>query len=1001
MAGKSIEDILRQQAAQRQAQIQQQQAQERALNEQRERQRQEHLQRMRMYEKLSNFNPSAAAASSAGGRRSNTSISNESILYYNFNEGVFTYFIYNFESEVLTDVKEISLENGPSIYPVTRGGFFIKSLNDTNSNYDLLFISLNGEIIWQDTSSNDSDVDIENFSRYIAAYYLKDGIWKLVVFNKNGEIKSFNFQNPIEGGGYSYDDVWNGGFVVREDISDIQKFYIINFESGTSTQFHEIDTNIDSLNIYLYAFSNKILTIKNGDLFEVFNSNGQKISEFNVLDEFNVVSYSYDDFVFLNDNGSFILVGITEDTRNIIFFSGVSNQFSYERVDTGDYQYYTYDVYGQKDYTSPRDFIAEGSAIFMFYNDIYINGNEGGVILPVWSTDSVLRDFYELSMDKGIVANNDNNPNQHLDDSNIAITRNADYISLLMDDDISTPIQNYSILRFNREGDSNTIISTNIPKNVELEDDDQINGKTILQLRSEIGSLTASAHLDGDWGWNDLSDLDERFFYSFNRANNNDIEIFVIDQEFVMKDIVNDQYWGIKFTEWESGSGGGFAYTRQLITGGTFSGDIISFTHSSWESEPDVIVAGVLEIKRSVDGPIYNSAVEGQSNGENPIGTLWNSEYVHKNFSSYNYKWWATDPEISNPTSSVSFNNLFENFESGSGVEYGEVIDWTSDSGRPSYLPEEDFAWQVECLLKVEVEGNYLFNTRSDDGNQLTISGNIVTEFYGGRGFLSGGETSSNVYLTVGVHSFRYRMQQGSGGSGASVRWKVPGDVNFSTIPSSNLVADEPIYEYDHYIVNTEGQVVDKVTTDEYSNNYERATYILEDEVFGKTWVSNNQNDKQFQLLTEYYTVDESCLNTSEESGLKLNGNFIISDGFKNRIVTDNSIGDEFITPSPGLVINKIGIREIFNNGACVIVSDESNTIFYLYNISGELVGQKSISEPFFKFNTDERGNRFSIRYLIDGIINVVLFNGTTIREFETNLGEINISINDYDWWVD
>jgi hypothetical protein len=622
----------------------------------------------------------------------------------------------------------------------------------------------------------------------------------------------------------------------------------------------------------------------------------------------------------------------------------------------------------------------------------------------------VLRDFYELSMDKGIVANNDNDSNQHLDDSNIAITRNADYISLLMDDDISTPIQNYSILRFNREGDSNTIIPTNIPKNVELYDDDQINGKTILQFRSVIGGLTASphslhgvAHLDGTWGWNDLSDLDERFFYSFNRANNNDIAYltnYMPHQEFVMKDIVNDQYWGIKFTEWENAPGGGFAYTRQLITGGTFSGDIISFTHSSWESEPDVIVAGVLEIKRSFDGLIYNSAVEGQSNGQNPIGTLWNSEYVHKNFSFYNYRWWSLDPDISNPTSSVAFNNLFEN-ESISGFEYGEVIDWTSDSGKPSYLPEEDFAWEVECLLKVEVEGNYLFNTRSDDSNQLTIAGNIVTEFYGGRGFLSGGETSSNVFLTVGTHNFRYRMQQGSGGSGASVRWKVPGDVNFSVIPSSNLVADEPIYEYDHYIVNTEGQVVDKVTTDEYANYYERATYILEDEVFGKTWVSNNQNDKEFQLLTEYYGVYESCFNTSEESGLKLNGNYIISDGFKNRIVTDNSIGDEFITPSPGLVINKVGVREIFNNGACVIVSDESNTIFYLYNISGELVGQKSISEPFFKFDTNERGNRFSIRYLIDGIINVVLFNGTTIREFETNLGEINISINDYVWWLD
>jgi hypothetical protein len=69
MAGKSIDDILSKQAAQRQAQIQQQQAQERFLNEQREVQRQEYLLKMKN-EKVSNFNPAAAAAAAgaAGGR---------------------------------------------------------------------------------------------------------------------------------------------------------------------------------------------------------------------------------------------------------------------------------------------------------------------------------------------------------------------------------------------------------------------------------------------------------------------------------------------------------------------------------------------------------------------------------------------------------------------------------------------------------------------------------------------------------------------------------------------------------------------------------------------------------------------------------------------------------------------------------------------------------------------------------------------------------------------
>jgi len=1077
MPKKSLEEVWRKIDADRRAQSQRESQRERELFEKRELSRREYLNRSRMLEKVGPNTPSAAssAAGAGGGRIPRPQIpqvpSDESILYYNYSDGIFSYFIYNFESAVLTSIKEINLPNDPSIYPVTRGGFFLQSSNNENSNYELLFISLTGEVIWQDTTSNDSDVDIENFSRYVAAYYLKGEIWKLAVFNEDGEIRQFDFQNPIEGGGYSYDDVWSGGFVVREDISNISKFYIINFSAGTSIQFHEIDTDNDSLNVYQYAYSDKILTVKNSSLFEVFNSNGQKISEFDVLDEFEVANYSYNDFTFLNDNGSFIVVGTIEDTRNIIFFSGVSNQFSYKRVDTGDYEDYEYDVYSQKNYTNPRDYIAEGSAIFMFYN----NGNEIGgieyydssIILPVWSTDSQLRDFYTFSSNRGIVTNN-------LDDSDVSITRNSDYINLLIDgnrgllyyfsdagsgspgggdiseggddmydngnylyaDDVQIeythtqlsdykdggmllsdfisdgvvfsgpsasvfgasssadyftnlypglfvlaaqnveidefridgglgadgggsqstlifeteyesktwgvfvkrvwganiegdkdpsvnhiiivnggtssitqtiskstnddshkleglasagvneiyyllialkngskleddkiseivseflsiieessdinelltnlnsdyenitgvlplPDENYSILRFNREGDSNTIIPTNITK-IELDDDDQLGGKTVLQFEREF-------EVTGTWGWDDLSDLEDRFFYSFREANDGDIKNNVIGQELIMKDTVNNQYWGIKFTEWQQGGGGGFAYTRQLIEGGTFSGDIISFTHSSFESEPDVIVPDVLEIKRAEYGPIYNSASEDESNGENPTGTLWNSEYV-----------------------------------------YGEII------------------------------------------------------------------------------------------------------------------------EYDHYIVNTEGQVVDKVTTSgEYDNDYEGSTYILEDEIFGKTWISNNQNDKEFQLLPKYYNNVENCNTISDESGLRL-GTFLISGGFRNRIITEDSISDEFITPKSGQIMTKIDGRYIFYNGSCVVTEDESNTNFYFYNLSGELIGQKSISNN--SYDTDSRGRRFSIRYESDSNRNVIFFNGVVVAEINTNLSNLAISINDYYWWSD
>ena len=66
MNGKSIDDILRKQALQRQSEVQRQQAQERDLNEQIEQRRQEWLKRNRIYESVSNINTSSS--SSAGGR---------------------------------------------------------------------------------------------------------------------------------------------------------------------------------------------------------------------------------------------------------------------------------------------------------------------------------------------------------------------------------------------------------------------------------------------------------------------------------------------------------------------------------------------------------------------------------------------------------------------------------------------------------------------------------------------------------------------------------------------------------------------------------------------------------------------------------------------------------------------------------------------------------------------------------------------------------------------
>jgi hypothetical protein len=821
MSGKSLDEVWRKMQAQRQAEQERLRLQENLIYEQRERARQDYLQRMRMFEST-NTNPAAASAAAGGSKPVvivNTS--GESILYNTFSDGVFSYFIYNWSTDFLSDFKTINMVDSPTIKPVQRGGFFLDTYNSENDNYDLYFISLNGSIIWQDSTDSSEGLDVENFSRYVAVYYPKGGAWKLVAFDENSEIRSFEFQNPIEGGSYSYDDVWNGGFVVREDVEGIYKYYIINFVLGTSTQFKEIDTDIDSMSVYLYAYSDKILTITNDNIFNVFNSTGQEISEFNTLTELGIESYSFSEFSFLGDNGSFLVVGTITETYNVIFFSGVSNQFSLKQVQQSEYGNYNERIYNQKDYTDSHDWIAGGSAAILFYdsttqtNDItYYNVAK---ILPIWSTDETLRDFIDFN-GKGIA------------DNGFGFTRSESSINLLIDNNEEEDTE-FSVLRLNRLGSSASLITTPIDKSLEIYDRDRMNGRTVFQFQKTINN-------EGTSGWSDLSNIEERFYYSLKSSSDGNFpDLVSLNIETVLKDLVNDKYWAIQFTNWQGGGGGAFSYTRQLIQGGTFSGDIITFIYSSYGYEVDIIEEGILELTRGEYGPIYNRVFEEESNGINPVGTLWNSEYV-----------------------------------------YGELN------------------------------------------------------------------------------------------------------------------------EYDFYMFNLQGQIVGSVSTsNSIDDEEEGATYVLEDKVFSKLWISNNQEGGNFQLLPDFYTIEEDNNDTTEETGLLL-GNFIISSGFRSRIVTENSISNEFIIPSE-VEFSKIDDRDVSHNGAWVVTNDINNWNFYFYNLSGELVAQKNIEPIDFSYNHRDYGIRSTIYYKNDGKYTVLLFTGTELKEVTTEFSSLDTDINDYTWW--
>lgn len=156
-----------------------------------------------------------------------------------------------------------------------------------------------------------------------------------------------------------------------------------------------------------------------------------------------------------------------------------------------------------------------------------------------------------------------------------------------------------------------------------------------------------------------------------------------------------------------------------------------------------------------------------------------------------NYSYWNTGT-TTNPTTQSGFEAFFTGTPAGTGV-HSTTISWATSGSfgtKPSYLPSGSFAWQVEGYIYIATAGTYYFGTGSDDGNQLTVNGTIVTSFYGGRG-IGGSATSpadtGSISLSAGYISFRYRMQEGSGGDGAYVSWKPPGESAYALVPANVL----------------------------------------------------------------------------------------------------------------------------------------------------------------------------------------------------------------------
>lgn len=137
-------------------------------------------------------------------------------------------------------------------------------------------------------------------------------------------------------------------------------------------------------------------------------------------------------------------------------------------------------------------------------------------------------------------------------------------------------------------------------------------------------------------GWGDLTNLDQRRYFSFYDAHTGSLGNNVLSAEQVMYDTFNDKYYKFDFTVWgNSGVGAPVTYTRTQInpTTGAVIGEPFTFVKAGYE-DPTTVNDPIdtnMTFARGNNQGLYNIALEAAwstaGDGEaSPEGTEWNAD---------------------------------------------------------------------------------------------------------------------------------------------------------------------------------------------------------------------------------------------------------------------------------------------------------------------------------------------------------------------------------------
>ena len=97
---------------------------------------------------------------------------------------------------------------------------------------------------------------------------------------------------------------------------------------------------------------------------------------------------------------------------------------------------------------------------------------------------------------------------------------------------------------------------------------------------------------------------------------------------------------------------------------------------------------------------------------------------------------------------------------------------------------EQFFLMVAEGYLQIDQPGTYEFELTSDDGSKLWFGNNTAVDNDGEHSTES---KRGSIKLDAGLHKFELRFFQGVGDAIVILKWKKPGDAQFSVVPNSVL----------------------------------------------------------------------------------------------------------------------------------------------------------------------------------------------------------------------